>query len=110
MGVEKTLIKAGSGPEVTKGARITVHCTGYLAAGKKKFWSTKDPGQQTFTFQCGVGQVIKGWDQGCLGMRLGESSSLLCSPDFAYGAAGFPAWGIPPNSPLIFEIEILKIN
>lgn len=71
--------------------------------------STKDPGQEPFAFQVGLGQVIKGWDEGVLGMKLGESARLTCSPDYAYGARGFPAWGIQPNSTLIFEIEVLKI-
>lgn len=71
--------------------------------------STKDAGQEPFAFQVGLGQVIKGWDEGVLGMKLGESARLTCSPDYAYGARGFPAWGIQPNSTLIFEIEVLKI-
>jgi hypothetical protein len=54
-------------------------------------------------------QVIMGWDEGCLGMAVGEVAKLTCSPDYAYGAAGFPAWGIPPNAVLTFDIEILKI-
>nr|GEX68204.1 peptidyl-prolyl cis-trans isomerase FKBP12 [Tanacetum cinerariifolium] len=58
----------------------------------QKFWSTKDPGQEPFTFQIGKGQVIKGWDEGVLGMQLGEVARLRCSPDYAYGAGGFPAW------------------
>ena len=53
------------------GATVTVHATGVIKETGKKFWSTKDPGQQPFTYQAGVGQVIKGWDQGLLGMQLG---------------------------------------
>ena len=55
-------------------------------------------------------QVIAGWDEGCLGMAVGEVAKLTCSPDYAYGAAGFPAWGIPPNAVLTFDIEILSIS
>ncbi|KAG6611895.1 peptidyl-prolyl isomerase FKBP12 [Phytophthora cinnamomi] len=112
MGVSKEILAEGNGPTPTKGASVTVHCTGY---GKdrdlqQKFWSTKDPGQKPFTFSVGLGQVIKGWDEGVLGMKLGETARLTCTPDYAYGAGGFPAWGIQPNSTLIFEIEVLKIN
>ncbi|TYZ66397.1 hypothetical protein PybrP1_001218 [[Pythium] brassicae (nom. inval.)] len=111
MGVEKQILAEGNGATPTRGASVTVHCTGY---GKdsdltKKFWSTQDPGQEPFTFQVGLGQVIRGWDDGVLGMRLGEKARLTCSADFAYGARGFPAT-IQPNSPLIFEIEVLKIE
>mmetsp|Transcript_7056 Transcript_7056/g.25979 ORF Transcript_7056/g.25979 Transcript_7056/m.25979 type:complete len:112 (-) Transcript_7056:188-523(-) len=110
MGVEKTVLKEGSGRKIALGDTVTVHCTGY---GKNndlalKFWSTKDPGQKPFTFTVGVGKVIKGWDQGVLSMRIGEEAELLCTPDFAYGAGGFPAWGIQPNSTLKFVIEVLS--
>ena len=56
-GVEKTVITKGTGAAVTRGATVTVHCTGMLTAGLKKFWSTHDPGQSAFTFKAGVGQV-----------------------------------------------------
>eukprot|EP00271_Cylindrocystis_brebissonii_P011610 TRINITY_DN29483_c0_g1_i1.p1 TRINITY_DN29483_c0_g1~~TRINITY_DN29483_c0_g1_i1.p1 ORF type:complete len:172 (-),score=26.76 TRINITY_DN29483_c0_g1_i1:332-847(-) len=112
MGIEKELIRPGNGPLPTKGQQVTVHCTGY---GKdrdlsKKFWSTKDPGQKPFEFKVGLGQVIKGWDEGVMGMHVGEIARLKCSPDYAYGAGGFPAWGIQPNSVLLFEIEVLKVD
>ena len=76
----------------------------------KKFWSTKDPGQQPFSYQAGVGQVIKGWDQGLLGMKLGEERQVIIPGAEGYGAAGFPAWGIPPNGTLDFTLEVLKIQ
>ncbi|KAJ7295692.1 hypothetical protein O6H91_Y170400, partial [Diphasiastrum complanatum] len=75
----------------------------------QKFWSTKDPGQKPFQFKIGQGSVIRGWDEGVLGMQLGEIAQLRCSPDYAYGQSGFPAWGIQPNSVLVFEIEVLGI-
>lgn len=53
----------------------------------KKFWSTKDQGQQPFTFAVGMGQVIKGWDEGVIGMSLGEVAKIHCSPDYAYGTS-----------------------
>ena len=83
---------------------------GVVQESGKKFWSTKDPGQQPFTCQYGVGQVITGWDQGCLGMSLGEVRKLKIPADEGYGAGGFPAWGIPPNGGLFFEIEVLEIK
>lgn len=112
MGFTKTLIKAGNGVKPQRGQHVTVHCTGY---GKNrdmgsKFWSTKDPGQKPFTFQVGMGQVIKGWDESVIAMDLGEIARIHCTPDYAYGAGGFPAWGIMPNSELIFEIEVLSFN
>ncbi|CAO2040597.1 unnamed protein product, partial [Urochloa humidicola] len=110
MGFEKEILKAGTGPKPTKGQKVTVHCTGY---GKdrdlsKKFWSTKDPGQQPFSFNIGLGSVIKGWDEGVMTMQVGEVARIQCTPDYAYGAGGFPAWGIQPNSVLVFEIEVLS--
>lgn len=112
MGFVKTIIQHGNGHYPKVGATVTVHCTGF---GKdrdlsKKFWSTKDPGQQPFSFRVGLGQVIKGWDEGVLGMSVGEIARITCSPDYAYGTDGFPAWGIMPNSELLFEIEILSIK
>ncbi|GKU97940.1 hypothetical protein SLEP1_g11011 [Rubroshorea leprosula] len=112
MGVEKQLIRPGTGPKPAKGQKVTVHCTGYGKNGdlSQKFWSTKDPGQQPFSFEVGLGKVIKGWDEGVLGMQVGEVARLQCSPDYAYGAGGFPAWGIQPNSVLAFEIEVLSVQ
>ena len=75
-----------------------------------EFLSTKDPGQKPFSFKIGLGQVIKAWDEGVLSMQLGEKSRITCTPDYGYGAGGFPAWGIMPNSTLLFEIEVLKIS
>ena len=76
----------------------------------KKFWSTKDPGQQPFSYQAGVGQVIKGWDQGLLGMKLGETRQVIIPGPEGYGPKGFPAWGIPPDATLVFTIECLSIQ
>ncbi|CAL5019674.1 unnamed protein product [Urochloa decumbens] len=80
MGFEKEILKAGTGPKPTKGQKVTVHCTGY---GKdrdlsKKFWSTKDPGQQPFSFNIGLGSVIKGWDEGVMTMQVGEVARIQC--------------------------------
>jgi peptidylprolyl isomerase len=106
MGVERKVLKQGDGAQPKKGQKVTVHCTGFLADGKKKFWSTKDT-NEPFGFNVGLGQVIRGWDDGVMQMQIGETAELLMSADFAYGARGFPAWGIPANAPLIFEIDLL---
>ncbi|KAF8377351.1 hypothetical protein HHK36_030728 [Tetracentron sinense] len=196
MGVEKQVVQAGTGPKPVAGQKVTVHCTGFGKNGdlSKKFWSTKDPGQEPFTFKIGQGSVIKGtghgltnvkqlnkklksaagrvethliervshfhmegpsydaqmvdlimakkektgrilhqiafmplhfqsvdvvfpsscmrigWDEGVMGMQVGEVARLQCSPDYAYGPSGFPAWGIQPNSVLVFEIEVLSLQ
>merc|ERR1712106_34302 len=105
------IIQAGSGGKtVTKGCEATVHATGVVLETGKKFWSTKDPGQQPFTYNAGVGAVITGWDQGCLGMEVGEHRKLVIPAHEGYGAGGFPAWGIPPNGTLEFTLECLSIN
>ena len=80
---EKEVKVHGNGKQVQKGNTVTVHCTGY---GKDrdlnhKFWSTKDPGQEPFTFQVGMGNVIKCWDEGVLTMKVGEKSVLTCKPN-----------------------------
>lgn len=110
MGYTKTILKEGHGEKPVAGQNVTVHCTGFGFNGdtSKKFWSTKDPGQQPFTFKVGKGQVIRGWDEGVISMRIGEVSKIHCTPDYAYGASGFPSWGILPNSELVFEIEVLS--
>merc|ERR1711865_106188 len=95
---------------VTKGDKVTVHATGIVKQTMKKFWSTKDAGQQAFTYDAGVGKVITGWDQGLLGARIGETRKLDIPAKEGYGERGFPAWGIPPGGGLLFEIEVLSIN
>lgn len=112
MGIEKQVLRTGNGPKPVRGQSVTVHCTGFGKDGDlgKKFWSTKDPGQQPFTFKIGQGEVIRGWDEGVMGMQVGEVARLKCFPDYAYGPSGFPAWGIQPNAVLIFEIEVLRVR
>ena len=98
-----TVVKEGTGDAVVaKGSKVKVHATGTVVETEKKFWSTKDKGQQPFEYSAGVGGVIKGWDQGCLGMKVGEVRQLTIPADEGYGANGFPAWGIPPNGGLYF--------
>eukprot|EP01060_Flectonema_neradi_P030004 TRINITY_DN426_c0_g1_i1.p1 TRINITY_DN426_c0_g1~~TRINITY_DN426_c0_g1_i1.p1 ORF type:complete len:147 (+),score=40.41 TRINITY_DN426_c0_g1_i1:183-623(+) len=103
------ILKEGDGQVVAKGDTVTVHATGIVQQTGKKFWSTKDQGQSPFTYNAGVGKVITGWDQGCLGMSLGEVRQIIIPAAEGYGEKGFPAWGIPEGGILDFEIEILKI-
>ena len=103
-----TVVKEGTGDAVVaKGSKVKVHATGTVIETEKKFWSTKDKGQQPFEYSAGVGGVIKGWDQGCLGMKVGEVRQLTIPADEGYGANGFPAWGIPPNGGLYFGARAL---
>ena len=106
-----TVSEAPAGaPTIAKGDTITVHATGVVKETDKKFWSTKDPGQQPFTYNAGVGSVITGWDQGLLGAAVGEVRKLDIPAEEGYGKGGFPAWGVPPNGGLFFEIEVLSIK
>mmetsp|Transcript_52514 Transcript_52514/g.87104 ORF Transcript_52514/g.87104 Transcript_52514/m.87104 type:complete len:139 (+) Transcript_52514:240-656(+) len=105
------ILKSGEGSVVAaSGNYVTVHATGMLATSGKQFWCTKDSGQQPFSYTAGVGAVIHGWDQGCLGMRIGEVRILHIPPAEAYGRKGFPAWEIPPDAPLRFQLECLSIQ
>ena len=104
------ILKEGSGAEITKGCKATVHALGVVQESGKKFWSTEDPGQQAFSYNAGVGQVIRGWDQGCLGMKVGEQRKLTIPGHEGYGGGGFPAWGIPPNATLEFTLKCLDVQ
>jgi FKBP-type peptidyl-prolyl cis-trans isomerase FkpA len=90
-----------------QGSRVSVHYTGWLTDGKK-FDSSVDR-KQTFPFTLGAGMVIKGGDQGVAGMKVGGKRKLTIPPDLAYGARGFPG-AIPPNSTLIFEVELIQVG
>jgi FKBP-type peptidyl-prolyl cis-trans isomerase FkpA len=97
----------GSGDEAVTGKRVSVHYTGTLTDGSK-FDSSLDRGKP-FQFVLGSGQVIKGWDQGVAGMRVGGKRKLTIPPDLGYGARGFPPV-IPANATLVFEVELLKVS
>ncbi|HXI83115.1 MAG TPA: FKBP-type peptidyl-prolyl cis-trans isomerase [Verrucomicrobiae bacterium] len=99
--------KVGTGAEAAAGKQVTVHYTGWLTDGTK-FDSSKDHGQP-FSFQLGAGQVIKGWDQGVAGMKVGGIRKLTIPSSLGYGERG--AGGvIPPNATLVFEVELLGVN
>eukprot|EP00434_Breviolum_minutum_P009456 symbB.v1.2.008328.t1/scaffold520.1/size192860/11 len=104
------ILKPGSGQAITKGCTATVHATGVVKETGKKFWSTKDPGQKPFSYEAGMGKVITGWDQGCLGMTVGEERKLVIPANEGYGAGGFPAWGIPAGATLEFTLECLQVQ
>ena len=96
----------GSGAEATRGSPVTVHYTGWLTDGTK-FDSSKDR-DDPFSFNLGGGQVIKGWDEGVTGMKVGGKRKLTIPPQLGYGARG--AGGvIPPNATLVFEVELLGV-
>jgi FKBP-type peptidyl-prolyl cis-trans isomerase len=97
----------GTGPEAKAGNTVSVHYTGTLQDGKK-FDSSKDR-NEPFEFRLGAGMVIKGWDEGVAGMKVGGKRKLIIPADLGYGARG--AGGvIPPNAELTFEVELLGIK
>ena len=100
-------LKVGTGAEAAAGQTVTVHYVGTLTNGSK-FDSSRDRGKG-FSFKLGAGQVIKGWDQGVVGMKIGGLRKLTIPPALAYGERGFPG-AIPPNSTLVFEVELLSVG
>jgi FKBP-type peptidyl-prolyl cis-trans isomerase FkpA len=97
----------GEGEMAAAGQRVAVHYTGWLTDGKK-FDSSVDR-DEPFSFTLGKGMVIRGWDEGVEGMRIGGKRKLTIPPQLGYGAAG--AGGvIPPNATLVFDVELLAIN
>ena len=112
--LQKIDITIGTGDEAATGQHVSVHYTGWLhdttATGNKgaKFDSSVDRGDP-FDFPLGAGHVIKGWDEGVAGMKIGGKRTLIIPPEMGYGARG--AGGvIPPNATLVFDVELLTIS
>ena len=110
----KTDIQLGEGAEATAGQTVSVHYTGWLYDETflnhkgKKFDSSHDR-NQPFDFQLGAGRVIRGWDQGVAGMKVGGQRTLVIPAHLGYGPIG-AGEAIPPNTALVFDVELLKIN
>jgi len=100
-------LKEGAGPEAVAGKQVTVHYVGTLTDGSK-FDSSRDRGQG-FSFRLGGGEVIRGWDQGVAGMKVGGLRKLTIPHQLAYGERGFPPV-IPARATLIFEVELLAVG
>ena len=99
--------KIGKGASPKKGKQVTVHYTGTLKDGKK-FDSSRDR-DQPFSFTIGVGQVIAGWDEGVMSMKVGGKRKLIIPPNLGYGASGIPPT-IPPNATLYFDVELIGVQ
>jgi len=106
-GLKYADIKEGAGAVAKPGNKVKVHYTGWLTSGKK-FDSSVDRGEP-FPFTLGAGQVIKGWDEGVAGMKVGGKRQLQIPPELAYGSRG-AAGVIPPNATLIFDVELLGVG
>ena len=108
--------KVGTGKEATVGTTVRVNYTGWLyrplarLSHGKMFDSSRLPGREPLEFPLGGGKVIKGWDQGVAGMKVGGKRTLIIPSALAYGAKGSPDGGIPANSALIFDVELLSVE
>ena len=111
----QTDLRVGSGAEATAGRHITVHYTGWLYATSapdnkgQQIDSSLTPGRSAYPFTLGTGAVIRGWDQGVVGMRVGGQRRLVIPPALAYGADGRSPT-VPPNATLVFDIELLEVS
>ena len=109
LGIEDTQVGTGASP--VKGKTCVMHYTGWLytdGVKGKKFDSSVDRGEP-FEFQIGVGQVIKGWDEGVMSMKVGGKRTLVIPPELGYGARGVGGGLIPGGATLLFEVELLDL-
>lgn len=108
-------VKTGAGAEAELGKTVYVNYTGWLfkpfatRQHGKKFDSSLDAGRTPIDFKLGAGRVIKGWEQGIAGMKVGGKRTLVIPPSLAYGVRGSPP-DIPPNADLIFDVELMKVE
>jgi peptidylprolyl isomerase len=102
-------IVVGTGPAAKSGSQVTVNYVGVLYKGGKEFDSSWKTGKPFGPFPVGQGQVIKGWDQGLVGMKVGGRRELIIPASLAYGAQGSPPT-IPPNAPLVFVVDMLGVS
>jgi FKBP-type peptidyl-prolyl cis-trans isomerase len=115
MSLQTVTLKPGTGATIGGGQMAVVQYTGWLyEAGAtdhkgKQFDSSRTAGREAFKFPLGTGSVIKGWDQGVLGMKIGESRRLTIPPDLAYGDSG-TGGVIPPGATLVFDVELVGIE
>jgi FKBP-type peptidyl-prolyl cis-trans isomerase len=100
--------RVGNGEVAKEGSHVRVHYTGWLTSGTK-FDSSVDAGKP-FDFTIGNGEVIKGWEEGVSGMRVGGKRQLRIPPDLGYGADGTPDGSIPPKATLIFDVQLLGVQ
>ena len=114
MELVKTDARVGEGNEAGAGRQVTVHYTGWLYDAARadhkgrKFDSSRDR-NEPFSFRLGGGEVIRGWDEGVAGMRVGGQRTLTIPSEFGYGARG-AGGAIPPNATLVFDVELLDVR
>ena len=105
----QTDLVVGTGTQAAAGNRVTVAYTGWLYDSSRADGKGTQFDSNNFTFTLGIGQVIKGWDQGVVGMRVGGQRRLVIPPDLAYGSAG-SSGVIPPNATLVFDITLISVQ
>jgi hypothetical protein len=108
-GLQYTDLQVGCGPAAKSGSTVSVEYTGWLQSSGKKFDSSYDRKGSPFSFPLGQGQVIKGWDEGLVGMQQGGSRRLIIPAALAYGAQGYPPT-IPANAVLVFDVQVLSVK
>jgi peptidylprolyl isomerase len=107
-GLKIVEVSSGENPGAKTGDAVWVHYTGRLQSNGKEFDSSRKGGVP-ISFELGAGRVIKGWDEGIVGMKIGDKRQLIIPPTLAYGEKGTPDGTIPPNSTLVFDVELMGL-